>query len=1642
MGHVFRVIVIVSIIAAAQPALADTSAGLVAHYPLDGNADDTSGNGNDGTTHGGVHYVPGIDGQAALFDGQDDFISSSGDGPLALTVWTLSAWLNPHTTTTSQALIVGKLNDSSGYINYGLSYVSPSVVRSRYESRQTGETDYEVRSSELPLNTWTHVAATRDSAGNHRIYVNGSLYTSELHVPEPAAGSATLVMGKWVSGTVSLFFDGAIDDVRIYNRSLSAADVMELFDGDTAPAAAFSWSPQSPVEDEQVSFTDMSSGSPISWSWNFGDGSTSSQQDPIHIFQDAGAFQVRLTASNAQGSDSITKTVAVVQGGSPPEADFSWAPTSPLAGDSVQFSDQSSDSPDNWSWNFGDGGSSSQPNPSHVFQDAGSYQVTLSVSNQYGSDSAIKTITISANAPPPEADFSWTPDPPEVGQTVQFTDQSTGSLVSWSWGFGDGETSSEQNPSHSYPTSGSHTVSLQVEDELGRTSTRTKPLQVSPDASSGDLHVFGIEVTQAIQDLRNSVVLIDGKQTFVRVHVDSQSLDQQPLSGYLSVRSESGTELGPPLYANNGCGYLEDHPPGTVEECGKIILQSSPERAKLNQSFLFELPREWSSGTIEIEFYSPEISRADLRCDEPTTPAGSAGDCKVTVEFEVAPTAEIRIVPIAWGLTNPTAPTTELMHSAAGEVHSLLPVANVDWTVTGQLRYYLGQPSNEVEFLALLGEVAAFRLLDCIDQPCPTAIHLGLLADPPASGGTIGIGVRLLDVAVAYHEDLGDPNETGHVFANVSHELGHVLGRKHVKHLGNEADWDEWYPFSNGEISEANQGPNAYYGFDIRIPKAHWENDLLLDILGPTRPDLMSYGWYSWPSSYTYEGMLSGLWQRYGGLLGSNQTTGKHRSAPESHDVLVLHGSVNSTMTAAEIQAVVVSAASSIPPNPPGDSLALKFLNSSNTVLGEVDFDPIVASQGDAFPFAVSALMPSDTTRVEISSGTTVLATKSASTLPPEVTVISPNGGEVVSGDNTLLSWSASDGNGDDLFFVIQFSSDNGATWKTITTVENQTDLEISTSSLGGTSAGRIRVLASDGFHTTSDQSNGAFTVPNHSPVVNLVHPAENSEFTGDMTIQFEGSSYDVEDGVLIGSALVWVSDIDGVLGQGRSVSVNAFELSPGHHEITLNATDSSGASSMSQASITLVRRVDSASSHSFLVPAAAHAGGLEDTVWVSDLVLFNPGDREVGANLYFLNRGGANLGADAANLRVPPGKSLPLDDIVLETFGENSAAGGISIAANGRLIVSSRTYNNADNGTFGQYVPGIPISQALKSGDRHRLVQLTKNNDFRSNIGFVSTSKDPIRVNLDLLRANGQHLSTESVNLPPFGYLQLTDVFPVNANDAYAEIYSNTPAATFLSYASVVDMHTGDPVLILPTEHITETGTSVYVAAVAHVSGAAGTNWRTDLGVHNPGRTAAQFRIDLLKKDQANPSPISETLQIGPGKSARYEDVLQSVFDFNGAGSLRITPLSGVVSITSRTFNLSTAGTYGQFIAGVTSESFINSGEIGHLVQLSRSSLSSTGHRSNIGFVNTSNRRIDVKVELYKGDGEHLGTKNYPLQPLEYDQVNDILGKVTTESVENGFAVVSTTTSGGQFIAYASVVDNRSGDPVYIPAAISGVAQ
>jgi PKD repeat protein len=244
--------------------------------------------------------------------------------------------------------------------------------------------------------------------------------------------------------------------------------------------AGASASPSPALTGQSVSFiaTIGASSGPINtWLWDFGNGTTSIQQNPFNTYPAAGVYTVTVTATGPVASDVETFSLTV---NTPPPVLTTpgYTPSVVVVGAAVNFSvgpTGSSGPIASYLWDFNGVATSTVQNPSYTFGSAGTKTVTVEATGAGGSD--IETIIVTVYNPI-SADFTASqPDGP--GTAVVFNATATGPPVaSWSWTFGDGGTSTAQNPSHTYAGPGVQNVTLTVTDGAGRPFVRNNPITV------------------------------------------------------------------------------------------------------------------------------------------------------------------------------------------------------------------------------------------------------------------------------------------------------------------------------------------------------------------------------------------------------------------------------------------------------------------------------------------------------------------------------------------------------------------------------------------------------------------------------------------------------------------------------------------------------------------------------------------------------------------------------------------------------------------------------------------------------------------------------------------------------------------------------------------------------------------------------------------------------------------------------------------------------------------------------------------------------------------------------------------------------------------------------------------------------------
>ena len=262
-------------------------------------------------------------------------------------------------------------------------------------------------------------------------------------------------------------------------------------------------------------------------------------------------------------------------------------------------------------------------------------------------------------------------------------------------------------------------------------------------------------------------------------------------------------------------------------------------------------------------------------------------------------------------------------------------------------------------------------------------------------------------------------------------------------------------------------------------------------------------------------------------------------------------------------------------PDDPQGSYLLELQDANRVVLSSLRFQPWVTetAEGEKMSitsgyFSLIVPRPPGLKYIVVKSLETseTMGTVTVSAHPPTVQVLSPRGGETVSGRYTV-KWEASDPDGDPLVYTVLYSHD-GTRWGVLANYLTGTSYQWDTSkSPGGTNA-RIRVIATDGVNTASDVS-APFTVAVKPPEAFIVAPEDGARDSLGAMAVFVGAAYDLEDGELSGEQLSWSSSIDGPLGTGESLATTALSL--GTHTVTLTATDSDGNTARDTITFTVV---------------------------------------------------------------------------------------------------------------------------------------------------------------------------------------------------------------------------------------------------------------------------------------------------------------------------------------------------------------------------------------------------------------------------------------------------------------------------------------
>lgn len=453
---------------------------------LDSAPDANSGTYYGDVTKGGVGALAGVSNTAITLHpsgGTQTGISSDAafTNP---TTFALETWFK--TNTTSGGKILGFGSSQTG--------TSGSYDRHLYMSGDgtlkfgvwTGSSQIIQSSPGYNDNKW-HYAVAQMSSNGMELYVDGALVSTSANT------GAQDYTGYWRVGGDNgwegdQYWRGAVDEVAVYPQTLTAAQVSSHWTmGSGAapvnqpPVAVFTSSAVGLAASFDGSASSDAEGLVTAYSWNFGDGQSGTGAAASHTYTAAGTYHVTLTVTDGAGSTgSVTHDVVVAPVNQAPTAAFSSSVTGLSASFDATASKDADGSIASYGWDFGDGHSGSGATATHAYGSAGTYHVTLTVTDNQGATGTVsQDVVVTPVNQPPVAAFASTVSHMSASFDASASNDAEGPIASYAWDFGDATSGAGATASHTYASPGTYHVTLTVADASGATNAVTHDVVAS-----------------------------------------------------------------------------------------------------------------------------------------------------------------------------------------------------------------------------------------------------------------------------------------------------------------------------------------------------------------------------------------------------------------------------------------------------------------------------------------------------------------------------------------------------------------------------------------------------------------------------------------------------------------------------------------------------------------------------------------------------------------------------------------------------------------------------------------------------------------------------------------------------------------------------------------------------------------------------------------------------------------------------------------------------------------------------------------------------------------------------------------------------------------------------------------------------------
>ena len=692
--------------------------------------------------------------------------------------------------------------------------------------------------------------------------------------------------------------------------------------------------------------------------------------------------------------------------------------------------------------------------------------------------------------------------------------------------------------------------------------------------------LIAIEVTQGLQNWNNTVGLVKGKETVIRVFLEPT--DPRTSSVPVDVRLWAVRRASAPLngttHVLNGLRRLNDD--DVYDRVGYWATHDViASRGDLNASLNFLIPASeasWVGSThgsrddFDTRFFV-EVAES-VQCADTGATAIDNGCTTETLSFEHIDPASIVVVPLEY---NGIKPTDAMIDEQRRRIESMLPIPKLTVYIRQHEdihKILKDHEDKEPEHALILG-VDAFS-----DDTAVVYVGMMVPGADLSDRGRTSHGRRTTWWNIADSVLKHDP---GYARNHGSHEMGHILGWPHAAYWttdvgetggvrfltvcsssvlarsGSEVAAPEHFPYLHpmpmqfvrvDETFRAVLGPlgmpyEEAWGLDTRFVDP--AGDSPLAVQDPrVVSSLMSY---CGTDSSTQELWIDMFFHKKFMTSLTDFDWGDAAGEENLRDVLVVSGSMSAPPAATAVVSVeplyTYSTRARILEPAAGDH-RVELLDGGGGAVRESWRVPVVDPPAYA--------------SVRIVRGSKTIAQVAKSPAAPTVEFTSPTAGQSFTGATTQVSWMASDGDGDALTYRVYYSTDGGDTYIPVAAGLTAKTVVLDRARLSGASQARVRVVATDGTQSTTAES-PIFAVAANGPRVIIHSPEPGQAFAGYDTVVLDASALDTEDGLVADTAVLWSSSIDGPIASGAVALVSTDDLTAGTHTLTATATDASG---------------------------------------------------------------------------------------------------------------------------------------------------------------------------------------------------------------------------------------------------------------------------------------------------------------------------------------------------------------------------------------------------------------------------------------------------------------------------------------------------